>query len=69
MLRRVLIAGRLSALTACLVATLASVAMPAIPASADDLGRVSLRVDVPAVFRMYSADEGAKAANSDFGVC
>jgi hypothetical protein len=68
MLRRVLITRRLSALTACLVAVLASVATPAIPAAADDSGRVSLRPEVPAAFRMYSADEGAKAANSDFGV-
>ncbi|MFC5204112.1 hypothetical protein [Streptomyces kaempferi] len=68
MLRRVLITRRLSALTACLVAVLASVAAPAIPAAADDSGRASLRVEVPAAFRMYSADEGAKAANSDFGV-
>lgn len=68
MLRRVLIARRLSALTACLVAVLASVATPAIPAAADGSGRVSLRVEAPAAFRMYSADEGAKAANSDFGV-
>ncbi|MEV5525791.1 hypothetical protein [Streptomyces prunicolor] len=68
MLRRVPITRRLSALTACLVAVLASVATPAIPAAADDSGRVSLRPEVPAAFRMYNADEGAKAANGDFGV-
>jgi len=68
MLRRVPITRRLSALTACLVAGLASVATPAVPAAADDSGRVSLRAEVPASFRMYNADEGAKAANRDFGL-
>ena len=38
------------------------------PAAADDSGQVSLRAEVPATFRMYNADEGAEAANSDFGV-
>ncbi len=39
-----------------------------VPAAADGSGRVSLRVAVPASFRMYAADAGATAVNSDFVV-
>ncbi|WP_316745353.1 hypothetical protein [Streptomyces sp. MK7] len=38
------------------------------PAAADGSGQVALRLEAPADFHMYSADEGASASNSGFVV-
>ncbi|MFE3827692.1 hypothetical protein [Streptomyces sp. NPDC059092] len=54
---------------AALAATLATVlATATVPAAADNSREVALRLEAPAAFRMYNADEGAEAANSDFVV-
>ncbi|MGW4233079.1 hypothetical protein ACWEF9_28020 [Streptomyces sp. NPDC004980] len=61
---RIPVTGRPAAL-AVLAAVLATV--PA-PAAADGSDGVALRLEVPADFRVYDADEGAAAVNSDFVV-
>lgn len=54
---------------AVLAASLAAVlAAASTPATADGSREVALRLDAPATFHMYNADEGAKATNSDFVV-
>ncbi|WP_405392729.1 hypothetical protein OG596_36010 [Streptomyces sp. NBC_01102] len=62
---RIPVTGRPAALAAVLAAVLATV--PA-PAAADGSDGVALRLGVPADFRVYDADEGAAAVNSDFVV-
>ncbi|WP_405808748.1 hypothetical protein OG524_01915 [Streptomyces sp. NBC_01520] len=62
---RIPVTGRPDALAAVLAAVLAT--MPA-PAAADGSDGVALRLGVPADFRVYDADEGAAAVNSDFVV-
>ncbi|GHF18544.1 hypothetical protein GCM10014715_86830 [Streptomyces spiralis] len=57
---------RLAASAAVLGAVLAMAWGP--PAAADGSGQVTLRLETPAVFHMYSADEGASASISDFPV-
>ncbi|MEV6486355.1 hypothetical protein [Streptomyces sp. NPDC051576] len=52
-----------------LVAVLAAVlGLLSTPAAADGSDKVALRLEAPAAFLMYHADEGAEAANSDFVV-
>ncbi|GGR30872.1 hypothetical protein GCM10010251_53680 [Streptomyces aurantiogriseus] len=46
----------------------AVLATAAAPAAADGSDGVALRLEAPATFVMYNADEGAKAANGDFQV-
>ncbi|MEV7422165.1 hypothetical protein [Streptomyces sp. NPDC091212] len=58
-------AGRPAALAASLAAVLATASAPAV---ADGSREVALRLEAPAVFSMYHADEGAGATNSDFVV-
>ena len=60
---------RITERAASLAASLAAVlAMASVPAAADDSGEVALRFEAPGTFRMYNADEGAGAENSDFVV-
>lgn len=63
MLRRIRLTRRPAALATSLAAVLA---MASVPAAAAGSGEVELRPQAPATFRMYHADEGAKATNSDF---
>ncbi|MEV8568312.1 hypothetical protein AB0436_22515 [Streptomyces sp. NPDC051322] len=65
MLRRIRITRRPAALAASLAAVLATAV---VPAAADGSREVALRLGAPGTFRMYNADEGAGAANSDFVV-
>jgi hypothetical protein len=65
MLRRLWLTRRPAAVTAALAAVLAT---SSAPATADGSGQVALRFETPAAFRMYNADDGSSAANSDFVV-
>ncbi|MFE3602507.1 hypothetical protein [Streptomyces sp. NPDC059142] len=62
---RTRIARRAAAVLAGLLTVLATTSPPA---AADASRRVALRLEAPAAFRMYHADEGAEAENSDFVV-
>ncbi|RDG37409.1 hypothetical protein [Streptomyces corynorhini] len=57
------ITGRPAALAASLAVLLATASAPA---AADGSGEVALRLEAPADFILYHADEGAEALNSDF---
>ncbi|WP_069172940.1 hypothetical protein [Streptomyces griseus] len=63
MFRRIRATGRAAALAAGVAAALAA---PPAPAVAEGSREVVLRLEGPAVFSMYNADEGAGATNSDF---
>ncbi|MEV6795530.1 hypothetical protein AB0M87_26860 [Streptomyces sp. NPDC051320] len=65
MLRRIRSTSRPAALAASLAAVLATAV---VPAAADGSREVALRLGTPAAFRMYNADEGTGASNSDFVV-
>ncbi|WP_247195557.1 hypothetical protein [Streptomyces sp. GESEQ-35] len=65
MLVRIPFTRRPAALAAGLAAVLGLLSSPA---EADGSGKVALRLEAPATFLMYHADEGAEAANSDFVV-
>ncbi|MFJ7996594.1 hypothetical protein ACIQ7D_05445 [Streptomyces sp. NPDC096310] len=63
--RRIRITPRPAAVMAGLLAVLATAP---VPAAADSPREVALRLEAPADFRMYHADEGTGAENSDFVV-
>ena len=62
---RIRITGRPAALVASLAAVLATASAPA---AADGSREVALRLETPATFSMYNADQGAEATNNDFVV-
>ncbi|MFD5750018.1 hypothetical protein [Streptomyces sp. NPDC127033] len=63
---RIRITRRTAAFAAALAATLLAAAP--VPAAADGSGGVALRLEAPATYLAYNADEGAGAKNDDFPV-
>ncbi|MFJ5222649.1 hypothetical protein [Streptomyces sp. NPDC088400] len=65
---RIRITRRPAALAALAASLAAALATASAPAAADGSRDVALRLEAPAAFHMYNADEGAEATNSDFVV-